>query len=378
MSWLDSRAFGPIYAENDVAYVSTTTGYFTKRLTGQCIDTVANNTEAQWPIDPFSWDWSDDPQKFIQFRISRNRLFALQLPGTILGTITKEAARETGLLEGIPVVATANDKAVEALGSGLLDSGKGLVSLGTYIASMVSGTEYMEGCSAFYTNLSCVPKRYLYESDGIWRGMWTVSWLADTLGDEIKQKAAALGIAPEEFMNREAAMVPAGSDGLLTVPEWLMPSYEPHKRGMMIGFDVRHTRAHMYRSLLEGIAMTMKSKFDEMCSITGAHPKELILSGGGSNSTLFCQIFADVFGMRVIRNEINGAAGLGAAICAAVATGVWKSFDQAVEKMVKVRDTFEPDAQNHQLYTKINTEVFSKLSSVNDELLQKLYTIIPK
>ena len=376
MSWFDKRAFGPIEAGNDVAFVTTTTGYFTHRLTGNFCDTISNNTEAQWPIDPFTWDWSDDPQKYIDFNISRDRLLTLQMPGSILGYITEEASLQTGFPKGIPVVATANDKAVEALGSGLLNEEKGLVSLGTYIASMVSGSDYLDGSEIFYSNLACMPKRFLYESSGIWRGMWTVSWIINLLGEEVLHKAEAAGLSPEEYMNREAEKIPAGSEGLLTVPEWLMSSFEPHKKGIIMGFDVRHGAAHIYRSIMEGIAMTMKSKYERMCDTVGIHPDRIILSGGGAKSDLFTQIFADVFGVPVVRNEIRGAAGIGSAICAAVATGVYPDFETAVEKMVKIMDVTEPDKKNHQLYKSINDKVFSKISDVNNDLLLELYGIL--
>jgi sugar (pentulose or hexulose) kinase len=376
MSWLDSRCYGPIDAGNDVSYVSTTTGYFTRKLTGNCCDTVANNTEAQWPVDPCTWNWSDNPQKYGAYNISRERLFSLQLPGSILGYVTPAAAAETGLPVGTPVVATANDKAVEALGSGLVDSNFGLVSLGTYITSMIPGQQYQKGASDFWTNFSCIPYMYLYESSGIWRGMWIVSWLVKLLGDEIKLKAEAEKISPEEFLGREAAQVPAGSEGLLTLPEWQMSSDLPHKKGIMMGFDVRHTRAHMFRSIMEGIAMTMHRKFKKLCDTVDLCPKQIIVSGGGSNSDLFMQIFADIFGIPAVRNVVNSAAGLGAAICAAVGTKVYDSFDSAVKNMVKVRDVFEPNGFNHKLYTRINGEVFSKMSSNADALLRSMHSIL--
>ncbi|MEL7608704.1 MAG: FGGY-family carbohydrate kinase [Bacillota bacterium] len=374
MSWFDSRAFGPIEAGDDVSYVTTTTGYFTHRLTGNFSDTVSNNTEAQWPVDPYTWDWTDDPQKYIKFHIARKRLVSLQMPGTILGYLTKEAAAATGFPEGLPIVATANDKAVESLGAGLMGSDLGLVSLGTYIASMINGKRYIENTKTFFCNFGCVPNLYLYESNGIWRGMWTISWLINLLGDEVKLKADALGVSPEEFLSDEAAKVPAGSEGLLTVLEWL--AFESHKKGTIIGFDVRHTRGHMFRSIMEGIAMTMKNNYQAMCDEVGQYPKKIILSGGGSSSDVFVQIFADVFGVPVVRNVMNGAAGLGSAICAAVATGAYASFDEAVKHMVKIRDVFEPNMKNHRLYTKINAEVYSKISPETDGLLRTLEKIL--
>lgn len=131
----------------------------------------------------------------------------------------------------------------------------------------------------------------------------------------------------------------------------------------------------MYRSILEGIAMTMRNYFEAMCSQVSVKPDQIIVSGGGSNGDLFMQIFADVFGIPAVRNVMNGAAGLGAAICAAVATGIYSDFEQAAAKMVHIRDRFLPNMENHALYTRINDEVYRDITSVTDSILKKTHPI---
>lgn len=375
MSWMDARVSRPYEHVNPlVRYVTTSSGYITHRFTGEFNDTAANY-QGQWPIDTDTWQWSEDPEVMRRQNIPRDMLFNLQMPGTILGYVRKEVADITGIPEGIPVVATANDKAVEALGAGLLSENTALVSLGTYIASMVNGHDNPKGTVNFWTNFACMPDTYLYESNGIRRGMWTVSWFKDILGDEVALKAEAEGISPEQYLDREAQMVPAGSNGLMTVLDWLAPSDKTFKKGLMIGFDGRHTRAHMYRSILEAIALTMKNRFDEMCAELDIKPDNLIISGGGSNSELFMQIFSDIFGLPVSRNVVNGSAGLGSAICAAVAAGVYKDFETAIKKMVKIRDTFRPNFENTGLYKKINDEVYKHITTYTDEILKRSYPI---
>jgi len=87
------------------------------------------------------------------------------------------------------------------------------------------------------------------------------------------------------------------------------------------------------------------------------------------------QIFADVFGVPAIRNVINGAASVGSAICAAVAAGVYKDFEEASKNMVQIRDEFAPNAENHSLYTKVNEEVYRHITASTDEFLKKTYDI---
>ncbi|MCD8349305.1 MAG: sugar kinase [Planctomycetaceae bacterium] len=377
IDWMDPRAYGPFECPaTDFTYATTTTGYMTHRLTGEFRDTVANCTNRQWPTDMDNWTWSGDDEDFRSLAITREKMMELHFPGDILGTVTREAAEATGITAGLPVVATANDKAVEALGAGLWQPyEQGLISLGTYIASMVCGDRNRQGAANFWTNFASVPHRYLYESFGIRRGMWTVSWLKNLLGDEIGLKAKALNISPEEYLNREAEKVPAGSEGLSTVVEWLSTKDKPYKKGIMLGFDVRHTAAHMHRSIMEGIALTMKNRYDEMCDELGIHPGRITVSGGGSNSALFMQIFADVFGVPATRNEITGAAGLGSAICAAVATGIYPGFEEAVKAMVRPKDVFTPDPDNHSLYTRINDEFYRGITATTDAILKKAYPL---
>ena len=378
IDWMDPRAYGPFELPNkDVRYATTTTGYMTHRLSGNLKDTIANNTFIQWPTDMVNWKWSDDDEEFRKYNIGRENMLETCFPGDVLGTVTKEASEATGIPEGLPVVATASDKAVEALGAGLsLTGNTGLVSLGTYISSMVCGDEYRPfDVNGFYTNFASVPHKYLYESFGIQRGMWTISWLKDLLGDEIALKAKAQGVTPEVLLDREAEKVAAGSDGLLTVVEWLgNPGYR-YKKGVMLGFDVRHTRAHMHRSIMEGIALMMKNNYDAMCKAVGVRPQKLIVSGGGSNADIFMHIFADVFGVPAIRNVINGAASIGSAICAAVATGVYKDFEEAAKNMVQIRNEFAPNMENHALYTKVNEEVYRHITTATDEFFKKTWPI---
>ena len=302
-------------------------------------------------------------------------LFELVNPGTILGYVTAQAAQATGFPEGIPVVATANDKAVEALGSGLPQGDTALVSLGTYICSMVYGSENISDGKNFFSNMASIPNHFLYESGGIRRGMWTVSWYKDLLGSDLTIKSNKLGISPEEYINNEAKMVPVGSDGLMTVMDWLAPTDKAYKKGLMIGFDGRHTQAHIYRSILEAITLTMKNHVDAMCNELGITLHGLIISGGGSNSDLFMQIFADVFGVPASRNQVNGSASLGAAICAAVAVNAYPGFQEAIAGMVKIKDTFLPISENYITYNRMNEEVYKHITTYSDDILKKSYPI---
>jgi len=376
MSWMDDRVSKPYeHTNSEAAYVTASSGYITHRLTGEFRDTSANY-QGLWPIDTDIWNWSEDPLVWNHFNIPAKMLFELHPPGSILGSITKEASEATGIPSNIPVVATANDKAVEALGAGLMEKNKALISLGTYIAGMVPSEINIKNASDFWTNFASVPGKYLLESNGIRRGMWTVSWFTDLFGEGLIKQAEAQQMSPEEFLNREAEQhVPVGSDGLITILNWLAPTDKAFRKGMMIGFDDRHTRAHMYHSILEGIAMTMKNNLDALFSERNINMKEIIISGGGSNGDVMMHIMANVFGVPAKRNEINGSASLGAAINTAVALNEYSTYPEAVENMVNVKDSFSPDKDKHAYYNKLNLEVYSQAANYTDDLLKKLYSL---
>ncbi|MFT4146909.1 MAG: FGGY-family carbohydrate kinase, partial [Mobilitalea sp.] len=377
-SWMDIRLSRPYEHENDsVRYVTTTTGYLTYRMTGETKDTRANYV-GPWPIDYETLDWYEDSEKFDAYMIPREMLFELVDPASILGYVTSEASEVTGIPVGLPVVATSNDKAVEGLGAGLVNDGTVLVSLGTYITSMMVGEENKADTVSFWSNPGATPGEYLYESNGIRRGMSTVTWIKDLLGSDIVKEAEAQGMSPETYLNVLSSEVNPGSDGLYTVLHWLARPSHLHERGIMIGFNGKHKGPHMFRSVLEGIAMTMKNHAQAMCEERGVKLTNIVVSGGGSNGDLFMQIFADVFGVPAYRNVINGSASMGAAICTALALGIYKNRQAAIDHMVKRRDTFFPIKENVTLYKEINEKVYSKIVDHTDELLKISHHILYK
>jgi sugar (pentulose or hexulose) kinase len=376
ISWMDDRAYQP-YVPDDptVRYATTSSGYLAHRFTGKFRDTAANNIALQWPIDSDTWNWSTDPGAYAELGVPRSMLVELQMPGDIIGPLTAEAAAATGIPVGTPVVATANDKAVEMLGAGPLGETTALVSLGTYIAAMVNGTENHRSPANFWTNFACEPYRYLYESNGVRRGMWTLTWFLDLLGPELAERAASLGQSREAMLESEAALVPAGSDGLMTVLDWLAPTDKPFRKGTMIGFDARHTRGHIYRSILEAIALSMKQHVDAMSGELGLTLDDIVISGGGANSALFMQIFADVFGLPASRMVDGGGAALGAAMCAAAATGVHPSISAASAAMASARESFAPDDANGSIYRRLSDTVFHDIRSATDPVLERAYPL---
>jgi sugar (pentulose or hexulose) kinase len=227
---------------------------------------------------------------------------------------------------------------------------------------MTIGSSSASTDKSYWANFAARPGKYLYESTGIRRGMWMVSWFRTVLegpnGEEDALNAAASELAP-------------GSNGLLTLPDWLAPGHAAWRRGALLGFDGSQGRAHIYRSILEGIALTMANHTAAMEHALGRRLSPVLVSGGGSRSDLMMQIVADVFDRPARRTTVNDAAGLGAAICAAVGHGIYPGWDQATAAMVSVGDGFTPDARAARAYQRIN-QVYATLTSFTDPLFRSM------
>lgn len=369
LSWMDARVSRPLgEVPAGTSLVASAGGYLTVRLTGARRDSAASY-QGMWPIDPIARQWSADPAERERTGMPPELLPELVDPGELLGHVTPEAASASGIPAGLPVFATGNDKAVEALGSGLVEPGAMLLSLGTYIASMTVGEHLATGDdSRFWVNAAAVPGRYLYESVGIRRGMWTVTWLQHLVSAAAPDSTDAAAV--QQWLEEGARNVPAGCGGLMTLPDWLAPGHAPHRRGAILGLDGSHHAAHLHRSVLEGIVMTMRGHTAAMEAALDLAPGRLILSGGGSRSALMSQIAADVYGRTVERSAIADAAGLGAAICAAVGHGTYPDFGSAVRAMVRPGQTVEP-GEAAARYAEI-LPAYAGINAYTDPLFQRL------
>ncbi len=369
LSWMDARVPRPLgEVDGRVATVTSAGGYLATRLTGERRDSSASYHRT-WPIDLTTRQWSTDPAEVERTGMPAALLPSLVDPGGLLGHVTDHAAEHTGIPAGLPVYATGNDKAVEALGCGLVAPGTVLLSLGTFIAAMTVGDDPAATDDSYWANAAAVPGQVLYESHGIRRGMWTVSWLRDLVS------AAAPGLvdpaAVAAWIDEGAREVPPGCGGLLTVPDWLAPADAPHRRGAILGFDGSHGPHHLHRSILEGIVMTMRGHVEAMEAALGRSGSPLVVSGGGARSDLMVQIVADVFGRSVERAGNPDAAGLGAAICAAVGHGTYPGFDEAVAAMTRPADRFEPAPAAQAAYDRV-VAAYSQLSQFTDPLWEHL------
>ena len=375
ISWMDMRMAQPyIHQNDDVKYVTTTSGYLALRLTGEYKDSCSNQ-EVHWPMNWQTLEWGTDDEIARQ-GLTRSQLFTLIKPGESYGVLLPFLAQRFGLNSDIQVFATGNDKAVEVLGAGIASAGDIMVSLGTFISAMLYRHDYYSDAESFFPTLACEPYKYVYESTGIRRGMWTVSWFKNLAGEDISKLAELENISEEDVLNRIAQSIKPGSDGLITVLDWLSPPSHQFRKGMMIGFDQRHTKYHIYRSILEAIAYTIKNNIDRMLTEIEASVDRICVIGGGAKSDILVQIICDLFGKKTVTLAASSSACLGSAMCAAVGLGLVTDFAQAKATMIHIDKEYNPDPQHHVYYNMINENVYKKVRSYTDPLLSEIYPFL--
>ncbi len=337
-------------------------GYLTLRLTGRFVDSVGCQV-GYLPFDYKSKAWAKDSDwKWQAVRMERDKLVELIPPGAPLGEISAGAAAATGIPAGLPLVACAADKACEVIGSGALDPHVGCLSYGTTATINTTHTRYIEVIPLLPPYPSAVPDAYSLEVQ-VYRGFWMVSWFRREFGAREEQLAAERGVPVETLFDTLIEGVPPGAMGLMLQPYW-SPGLRvpgPEAKGAIVGWGDVHTRGHLYRAILEGLAYALREGKERTERRSGVPITALRVAGGGSQSEAAMQITADVFGLPASRPHTYEASGLGAAIDVAVGLKLHPDFAAAVGAMTRVRDTFEPRAEAHAVYDALYRRVYQKL-----------------
>lgn len=350
-------------------------GYLTFKLTGRFVDSVGCQV-GYLPFDyktqrwAASWDW-----KWRVAPIDPACLPELIAPAQPLGTVSAAAAAATGIPAGLPLIAAAADKACEVLGAGAFDPQIGCLSYGTTATITTTSSRYLEALPLIPPFPAAQPGAYNLEVQ-IYRGFWMVSWFKQEFGQREVQEAEASGVAPERLLDKLVAGVPPGCDGLMLQPYW-SPGIRvpgPEARGAVIGFTDIHTRAHLYRAILEGLAYGLREGMERLEKRTGTPIRELRVAGGGSQSDAAMQLTADIFGLPAIRPHLYETSGLGAAIDAAVGLQLYPDFAAATAAMTRSGRRFDPDPRTRrlydQLYRRIYLRLYDRLRPLYEELQQ--------
>jgi xylulokinase len=315
--------------------------YVRFKLTGERAIDVAD-ASGTLMLDVAKRKWSDEVLEAAQ--IDKALLPALYESPDVCGKVSSQGAEATGLEPGTPVVAGAGDQAAGATGMGIVTPGAVSATIGTSgVVFAATDRPALDPRGRLHTFCHAVPGRWHVMGVTQAAGL-SLRWFRDRFGNA----SSTPGHDPYGRLTEEAAAVPPGSDGLLWAP-YLMgertPHLDPDARGVLAGLTATHTRAHVVRAILEGVAFSLKDTFtifEEM----NVPVKRIRLGGGGARSPLWRQIQADVYGHEVEIVEAEEGAAYGAAILAGVAAKIWPSVEAACDSVVRVKDRVQPIAVN--------------------------------
>lgn len=342
--------------------------YFNYLLTGKLVDSNAAQI-GRLPFDNKKKRWMRKNELlFPAFNVSEEMMCELVSPGETIGEITEKSSKLTGIPKGLPLIASGSDKGCETLGVGCLSDDVASVSFGTSSTVQFYTEKYFEP-EPFMPAYAAVTKNGYNPEVQIFRGYWMISWFKKNFAQHLEPLAEATGKSVEELMNDEIENIACGSDGLVLQPFWQASLTQPEARGAIIGFSDYHTRAHVYRAIIEGIDFALREGLERMEKRGKRKIKFISVSGGGSQNDTICQIAADIFNRPVRRVQTYETSGLGGAIVTFVASGVYKDESEAVKHMVHYKDEFLPNAENVKTYDEIYSKIYIKLY----KQLQKFY-----
>ncbi len=337
-------------------------GYFNYKLTNRYIDSIGN-TVGYVPFNYKKQRWCK-PGEFNTklFPISQSKLPELVKPSELLGHITEEAMQITGLPKGLPLIAAAADKACEVLGSGCLTPDIACLSFGTTATVETVHPKYREVIRFFPSYPSAIPNHFNTEFM-VYRGYWMINWFKNEFGHLEVEKSKETGIPAERQFDEMIKDIPPGSMGLTLQPYWSpgvrIPGVEA--KGAIIGFGDVHTRAHIYKAILEGLTYSLKHGAQRTEKKTKVKMKRLRVSGGGSQSEIAMQMTADIFGLPVEKPHTFETSALGAAINCAVGLKIFPDFETAIENMCHIEKTYEPNPENVEIYSRLYKKVYKRL-----------------
>jgi sugar (pentulose or hexulose) kinase len=248
------------------------------------------------------------------------------------------------------------------LGSGCITPEIACLSYGTTATIETVNPKYVEVVPFFPSYPSAIPNHYNTEVM-IYRGYWMINWFKKEFGHKEVELAKKLGKSAEELFDNMISTIPPGSMGLTLQPYWSpgvkIPGVEA--KGAVIGFGDVHTKAHLYRSIIEGLTYALKEGAMRTQKRNGVKIQKLRVSGGGSQSKNALQMTADIFNMTVEKPHTYETSALGAAINCAVGLNLYPDFKTAIDNMCRVGEVYTPIPENSEIYNELYSKVYKKM-----------------
>lgn len=295
---------------------------------------------------------------------------ALDIPGSLLpdifpshaviGTVSSQAAKESGLTAGTPVAAGGLDAACGTLGAGVVHPGE-TQEQGGQAGGMSICIDTYQADPRLILGYHVVPGRWLLQG-GTTGGGGVMRWLEREFGAYEREAGLSRQKSSLELFNEAAEAVSPGCDGMVFLPYMSgerSPIWDPDAKGVYYGMDFGKTKGHFIRAAMEGVAYSLHHNL-EIAREAGAEAEVLRAMGGSANSLLWTQIKSDITGKPIVVPSSDTATTLGAAILAGVGVGMYGSFEEAVELTVKEKRRHEPNPEHREAYER-NYQIYLEL-----------------
>ena len=348
---------------------SEPSGFLGAKLTGEIALDYSFASSLDFGFDVKTLDW--DPKLIKAMGLDPEKYPRLHKNTESLGTVTERAAKETGVVTGIPVFAGGPDFTPGAVAAGALHAGQGFYSMGSG-ANMIVLTDNQEVASPYLISIFHAKGPELRMLDGVQGSIgYSIRWFRDQLGGLEMEAAAHLksGINAFDILTTEGLATSPGAGGIIYLPYLFgkfHPVLNPNAKGVFFGIAPTTTRPQFVRAIMEGCAYDMYQSLSSSLNL-GLNVEEIIATGGPSKSSLWCQIMADVTGRRIVTVTAPEASPFGDAVIAGVGTGIFKSLEAAAERAIRIDRVYEPNEKNHALYQ----ELFRIYEEVYDALYEK-------
>jgi ribulokinase len=299
--------------------------------------------------------------------------------GEVVGGHTAQVAKLTGMREGIPVAGGGADAYMGVIGVNALKPGKLALITGSSQLHIAITDKELHAPGLFGTFPSAIIEgAEVIEAGQISTGC-ILKWFRDNLVNaEIIKEAKDRGISVYRLLDEKAALIPPGSEGLVVLEHWQgnrTPWVDPTSRGVIRGLSLRHTPAHIFRAIMEGVVYGTQVIL-KLMEEGGVTIDEIIICGGATNSDLWLKIHADVLGKRIVVPEEQQAVSLGSAIAATVGAGIYTDLQSAASKMVRVKKVIEPDMSNTKIYSEYVAQYVNTYEHLKDDSRRLVQTIL--
>jgi xylulokinase len=315
--------------------------YFYMKLCDQCVTDPSNGIYYILNKETLQWD----PTLAEELDLPLDLWPELKTPGDVIGELSGDAAGELGLKKGLPIITGGGDQQCAALGLGVINVGqaKSTTGTGTFVDLVVEAPVPPAGDIPIFFLPHVVKGRWVLE--GAMPGTGTaLQWFRDNFS-QLQMKESGENIY--NTLNAEAAQVPPGSEGLLFMPLYIF------KKGTIYGLGFGHSRAYFVRAIMESAALSAQVYLGLLEGMARQKTEELRVDGGGMNSDLWCQIFADIVKRKILVAENKDGAGLGAAILGFYGVKSYSSYEDAIDNMVRFTATKEPIKEHTKVYKKL-------------------------